>query len=263
MDFQELNKNIKRETHHSPRPFDAICGIPSHSYKTVLDAKDGYFQIKLDEESSKLTTFITTQGRFRFLRAPQGLKSSGDAYTRRFDEVLVEVKDKIKIIDDSLLYDKSIEQSFHHAYQFLLTCRENGVTLNAKKFNFCQKELEFAGFKLGWDSYTASDDMLSAISSFPMPEKPTISDVRAWFGLVNQLAPFFATCKIMQPFRELLQSGTRTGRTVYWDEVLQEVFDQSKKKIIDKAIQGLKYFNIDKRLGLQTDWSRGSFVVLI
>ncbi len=253
VDFQELNKNIKRETHHSPRPYDAICGIPACSFKTVLDATDGYSQIKLDEESSKLTTFITTLGRFRFLRAPQGLRSSGDAYTRRFDEVLVDIINKVKIIDDSLLYDGSIEESFHHAYRFLLTCRQNDVTLNEKKFVFCQKELEFAGFKLGWGSYTTSDDMLSAIASFPMPDRPTLSDIRAWFGLVNQLSPFFATCQIMQPFLELLQSGTKT---VYWDNTLQQVFEQSKKKIIEEAIRGLKYFNVTDSLCLQTDWSK-------
>ena len=253
VDFQELNKNIKRETHHSPRPFDAVCAIPSHSYKTVLDAKDGYSQVKLDEESSLLTTFITFRGRFRFLRAPQGLKSSGDAYTRRFDEVLVDVKDKVKIIDDTLLHDQSILDSFHHVVQFLQTCRENDVTLNEKKFMFCCKQLEFAGFNLGWERYTPSDDILKAISNFPMPENPTLTDIRAWFGLVNQLAPFFATSKVMTPFRELLQSNSKT---VYWDSHLQEIFETSRKSICEAALHGLKYFNTRDRLSLQTDWSK-------
>ena len=260
-DYQELNKNIKRETHHCPRPFDVVCGIPSHSYKTVLDAKDGYLQVKLDEESSLLTAFITIHGRYRYLRAPQGLKSSGDAYTRRFDEILVHIQDKVKIIDDSLLYDMNILQSFQHAYQFLQTCRVNDVTLNEKKFVFCQEDVEFAGFHLGWESYTPSSDITAAIAEFPMPERPGITDIRAWFGLVNQLAPFFATSKVMLPFRDLLQSGTRT---VYWDATLQDIFERSKKEICEKAVRGLKYFNIGKNIGLQTDWSKNGigFVLL-
>ncbi len=253
VDFQELNKNTKRETHHSPRPFDAVCGIPTHSYKTVLDASDGYFQVELDEESSHLTAFITTHGRYRFLRAPQGLKSSGDAYTRRFDEILVHIDNKVKIIDDSLLHDLSVLSSFQHTYQFLQTCRENNVTLNGRKFVFCQKEVEFAGFNLGWESYTPSTDITGAIANFPMPEKPAIADIRAWFGLVNQLAPFFATSKVMLPFRELLQTGSRN---VYWDATLQEIFDKSKKEICEKAMRGLKYFNVTSSITLQTDWSK-------
>ena len=46
--------------------------------------KNGYHQVQLDKESSKLTTFITEFGRFRYSRSPQGLQSSGDAYTSRF-----------------------------------------------------------------------------------------------------------------------------------------------------------------------------------
>ena len=37
-----------------------------------LDATHGYFQIPLDEEASKLTTFILLLGRYRYLRAPMG-----------------------------------------------------------------------------------------------------------------------------------------------------------------------------------------------
>ena len=32
VDYQELNQHIKRETHHTPFPFDAISSIPLHSY---------------------------------------------------------------------------------------------------------------------------------------------------------------------------------------------------------------------------------------
>ena len=67
VDFQELNKNVKRETHYTPYPFNTISTIPIHSYKTVLDAKDGYLQVELDKESSLLTTFICMFGRYRFL----------------------------------------------------------------------------------------------------------------------------------------------------------------------------------------------------
>ena len=44
----------------------------------MADAKNGYHQVQLDKESSKLNTFITEFGRFRYLRSPQSLRSSGD-----------------------------------------------------------------------------------------------------------------------------------------------------------------------------------------
>ena len=104
-DLQELNKFVKRETHHTMHPFKVISSVPRFCYKSIADAVNGYHQVKLDADSSKLTTFITEFGRFRYLRTPQGLCSSGDAYTRRFDEILVDMPRIFKVIDDCLLFD--------------------------------------------------------------------------------------------------------------------------------------------------------------
>ena len=54
-----LNKYCKREIHHTPTPIDVVSNIPSKSYKTVLDAYNGYHQVPLTEDSVKLTSFIT------------------------------------------------------------------------------------------------------------------------------------------------------------------------------------------------------------
>ena len=163
----------------------------------MFDVRDGDHQVELDEESSKLTTFITEFGRFRFLRSPQGASPSGDGYTQRYDDKIENVPRKVKIVDDSLLHDMNIHDAFYHALNYLQICEDNNNTLKKEKFQFCKKEVEFAGFHVGWDSYSSSKDTLAAIENFPMPDKPTITDIRAWFGLVNQLCPFLLTNSLM------------------------------------------------------------------
>ena len=54
----------------------------------------------LIKDSVKYTTFITEHGRYQYQRTPQGHISSGDAYVRRFDEIIEEVDRKVKIVDD-------------------------------------------------------------------------------------------------------------------------------------------------------------------
>jgi len=100
-DFQNLNSQCLRETHHVQSPFKLACQVPAHTKKTVLDATDGYHSIELDEESRKLATFITTRARFHYRRLPQGFKAAGDAYSRRYDEIIKDVRDKVKCIDDT------------------------------------------------------------------------------------------------------------------------------------------------------------------
>ena len=70
------------------------------------------------------------------------------------------------------------------------------------------------GFHLSWDTYHPTEDRLAAIRSFEMPAEPSITDIRSWFGFVNQIAPFLATAPIMTPFRDLLNNPT--GKKVYW-----------------------------------------------
>ena len=148
-------------------------------YKSVLDAFNGYHQVKLDEDSVKLTNIITEFGRYQYLRAPQGHIASGDGYVRRFDDIISNVERKKKIVDDVLLYDASIEESFYHAFDFLLLCGQNGVTINPEKLQFCEEEVEFVGYNVGWDGYRPSDNMISAIENFPMPAEPSLTDIGA------------------------------------------------------------------------------------
>ena len=121
VDFMELNKNFLRESHPSKYPFDIISSIPLNTYKTVADAYQGYHQVHLDKESSMLTTFMNEDmGRLRFLRTPQGLSSADDACCSRYGEVLHSIPRKARVVDDTLLYDFDIKQSFYHTFDFLL-----------------------------------------------------------------------------------------------------------------------------------------------
>ena len=78
-DYRELNKAVLRPTHPFPSAPDLMRRIhPSSKYFAKLDAVHGYFQIALDEASSKLTMFLLPCGCYIYNVAPMGLKSSSD-----------------------------------------------------------------------------------------------------------------------------------------------------------------------------------------
>ena len=169
VDFRHLISKCLRETHHVTSPFHLASQIPPNTYKTVIDAVDGYHSVQLDPESQLLTVFITEWGRFMYLRLPQGFFSAGDIYTRRYDDIIIEVERKVKIVDDALLHDPSIEQSFYHTWDYLTLCAENGIVVNKKKFQFCEQTVEFAGVTITPNGVVPSQKLLSAICEFPTP----------------------------------------------------------------------------------------------
>ena len=64
------------------------------------------------------------------------------------------------------------------------------MVFSAKKFVFGAEEVEYAGFSVGKDSIQPTKKYLQNIRDFPIPKN--ISDVRSWFGLINQVAFAFA-----------------------------------------------------------------------
>ena len=65
IDPRDLNKAIKREHHPMKTVEEVVSTISGAKLFSVLDAKSGFLHIKLDYESSLLTTFNTPVGRYR------------------------------------------------------------------------------------------------------------------------------------------------------------------------------------------------------
>ena len=112
VNFQPLNQYSSRQTHHTMSPFHQATSVPKNTKKTVVDAWNGYHFVYLDLTCRDLTTFITPWGRYRYKTTPQGYMAAGDAYTERFDKIISEIKDKTKIVDDTLLWQLGIANSF-------------------------------------------------------------------------------------------------------------------------------------------------------
>ena len=250
VDLQALNAHAIRETHHTQSPFHQARAVPSNKKKTVFDCWNGYHSIPLYEGDRHLTTFITPWGRMRYRVAPQGYIASGDAYTRRFDAIVSDFPNKSKCTDDSLLWEDDLEKSFFQSVDWLDICGNNGVTCNPEKFDFGQDEVEFAGFEITNDSVRPCVKFFEAIQDYPTPR--SISDIRSWFGLINQVSYAFAVTEYLNPFRELLKPNTQFE----WTDELDEIFEESKRVIIEEIKEGVRIFDMARPTCLATDWSK-------
>ena len=111
--------------------------------KSTFGTWNGYHALPLTEKAKNAFTFITEFGRFRPLTEPQGFHGSGDGYTRQTDDFTSEVPRKRACVDDSLLYDVSIETAFWHTIGFIILCHKNGIIFNKEKFHFAKREVDF------------------------------------------------------------------------------------------------------------------------
>ena len=110
VDYTKLNKYVRHPVHTFPWTQEILSGIdPSSKIFAKLDATQGYHQVFLDEDSSKLTTFLLPSGRFRFLRSPMGLSCSSDEFCRRSDKIIEGLQGFVKLVDDILVQAPDIQ----------------------------------------------------------------------------------------------------------------------------------------------------------
>ena len=65
-----------------PHLLDSIQKVGAARYISVWDARSGYWQLGMKEESKWLTAFAYDGGLYEWNRMPFGLKSSGNSFCR-------------------------------------------------------------------------------------------------------------------------------------------------------------------------------------
>lgn len=70
LDPKPLNKFICREHYIIPRCDEILAKLEGKTIFSVIDMKDGFWQVQLTEKGSDLCTFNTPFGRYKFLRVP-------------------------------------------------------------------------------------------------------------------------------------------------------------------------------------------------
>ena len=250
VDLSPMNKFCEREVHGSKSPFNLARSVPDNSFKTVYDAWNGYHSVPIRKEDRHLTTFTTPWGLFRYKRAPQGFSSSGDGYNRRFSDLTAHIPRIERCVDDTLMHDANLEEHWWRAIEFIELCGRMGIVLNPEKFQFAQSTVTFAGFRITKDSVEPLPKYLDSISGFPTPKNAT--DIKSWFGLVNQVSHYAQLRDMIIPFRKFLSPTEK----FVWTEELDSIFEESKSRILEAIREGVMIFDMKRHTCLRTDWSK-------
>ena len=188
IDYTRLNKYIKRPVHTFPSTQEILAGIePDSKVFAKLDATQGYHQVPLDEESSKLTTCLLPSGRFRFLRAPMGLSCSSDEFCRRSDKIIEGLPGVRKLVDDILVQAPDITTLHNRVNELIKRCKSHNFTLSRKKLEIGET-VEFAGQIVSHIGVQPNPKYLQGIKDFPAPKNT--QELRSFLGMVNQLATY-------------------------------------------------------------------------
>ena len=205
VDPRKLNSAVTRARFVLPTLEDVAPKLAGAQYFSKLDASSGFWQIPLHRESAKLTTFITPFGRFCFKRLPFGITCAPEIFQGLMTDLLKKEKGCEAIMDDIIVYGKSVEDHDENLHKTLKIIKESGLKLNKNKCEFRKSTLNYFGHVLSADGVSPDPGKVKAIRELPAPTN--VPELRRVIGMINYLGKFIPNLAgEILPMTELLKS---------------------------------------------------------
>lgn len=188
LDPMALNAALKEDYYMIPTLEELAEKIRGADYFTVLDLKDGFYQIELDEEASKLCTFATPFGCYRYKRFPFGLKMGPELCQRYNTEIFGGIDGVVIYLDDILVMGKSLEEHNRNLNAVMKLARENNAKFNEKKLQYAVREARYIGHVFSKDGIRNDPNRIRAITEMKAPVN--IKELQRFLGMVNYVRNF-------------------------------------------------------------------------
>ena len=254
IDPSALNKALLQSHYQMPTIEEILPEISKAKIFSVLDAKDGYWQIRLDEASSYLTTFWTPLGRYRWLRMPFGIKPAAEEYQRRQHEVLQGLKGVSVIADDILVYgcgdtaEEAMDDHDKNLAALLQRAKTVNLKLNKRKLRLKLPSVAYMGHLLTTEGLRPDPDKVAAIQNMQTPHD--VKSLQRLLGFVNYLSKFLPHLSdVCEPLRRL------TDKDVEWAWLPQHDAAICKIKDLTTRHPVLRYYDLNEEVTLQCDAS--------
>ena len=247
VDYRRLNAVTHKDTFPLPRIDDLLDQMQGKKVFSTLDAKRGYWQIKVQEESKEKTAFVTFEGLYEFRVMPFGLCNAPSTFQRLMQRILQGLGSFCSVyIDDILIFSESVEEHLVHLSQIFRRIESFGLKLHPKKSSLGHAEVLF--HVVSAKGIHPDPAKIRAVKEFPVPTNVRL--LRGFLGLASyyrRFVPNFA--RIAGPLHML----TRSDMAFVWTASCQEAFERLKSMLTSPPV--LSYPDFSEPFQLHTDAS--------
>lgn len=249
LDPFHLNKVLLREHFNLPTFEEISSKFSGAKLFTVLDANKGFWQLPLTQKSSKLTTFITPFGRYRFKRLPFGIKIAPEVFHKTFCRVFEDIKNVFIYIDDLIIIAKSKKEHDDIFRKVLDRALSIGIKFNKQKSQIAVNEVKFLGHIFSEKGIQIDKNKIKAIENMEEPKNK--KDLERFLGMMTYVQKFVPNMsQLAVPLRELLKKDCNW----YWGETQTKAYNVLKCALTSEPL--LQYFDPNKKCTISVDASK-------
>ena len=231
IDYRKVNARTVKDAYPIPRIDDCLSMCREANFLTLIDIKDAYHHVPMDEASKSITAFVTPDGLFQFKRMPFGLCNAPATFQRYVDRCL---RGLIGVtcaafFDDCLVYTTgSIALHAQHVKAVLDRLGPAGLEVNSKKCKFGYEEMLFVGHIVRHGTVVPDPSKIRAVTEYPRPSD--ISMLRSFLGLINYYHKFiWGFALLALPLYNL----QRKGVVWEWTAACEAAFIKLKAALVD------------------------------
>lgn len=254
IDYRRLNSLTIAS--HFPLPIieDILDKLSNARYFSTLDAKNGYYQMRMRYKDTTKTAFVTPDGQYQWTGrgTPFGLSGAAGSFQRLMTAILGELAwmSALAYLDDIIVWSTTWEEHLQRLQSVFDKFRQAGMLLNAEKCQFGRTKIKFLGHVISHDGLEVDRERVSDLLNIPPPS--TVTELRkalGAFAYLHRYIPGF--CDIAQPLYNLINER-KTG-PLNWTSEHTEAFNSLKKRVAGAPC--LKLPDFSKPFWLVTDAS--------
>ena len=185
IDYRSLNAKTYKDNYNLPLIEDCLDSLHGKKLFCILDLCSGYYQIKLEENSRKKTSFNTRFGSFQWTRLPMGLCTAGATFSRAMSLVMrgLQWEEVIVYLDDIIVLGTDFNDTIASLRKVLDRFRQHNLKLKPRKCHFFRRQVEFLGKWVSGDGTAIAPDKLEAVKTWPVPQNA--KELMSFLGFMN------------------------------------------------------------------------------
>jgi hypothetical protein len=225
VDLRERNKNTRKLTSPLPDMEGMLRRTASKPFRTALDLKNAYEQIRIIPDHVERSSVTTPDGNMISLVVQQGdcnapatyqalMNHLFSAYIGRFMDIY---------LDDIVIYSDTLEDHVRHVKMVLDILRREKLYLSRSKLRFIVPELKLLGRIIDDEGIRMDADKVDSVLKWKTPTNRDL--LRGFIGSVGYLADDIPNIRIPMG---VLSAITGDSVPFRWGYTEQRAFDEVK-----------------------------------
>jgi len=246
-----LNDLVEKDPYCIPNIRDILRATQGSKWFTVLDIKEAFYNIEIEEEDKHKTAFEINGQIYEWNSMVMGFKNSPQILQRIMNEILGELRGKgVEVyIDDIVIHANERKEHDRLVEEVIKRLSENKMRVNQDKIQWAKQEIRLLGVTINGKEQEASEIKRNEALIYPVPEN--ISELRRFLGMTGWFGNFIKD--YAKKITNLTDGLKGKGKNWKWTSEMEDEFKATKEEI--RGLKKLLLPNYNKEFMLGTDAS--------